>query len=162
MAQMSSYEVPTQIRDLAETSVEQARKAFGSFIGAARRASETAHDTADLARTNAQALYARSLDHAEQNIRAALDHAQKLAAAGSLPEAAAIQAEYARERFAALQAQAQDVGSLAQSAFQQGAERARAALQQGADAARTTLEQWQDAARDAAAAAHEASGAASH
>jgi phasin len=138
------------LRDLAETSLEQARKAFGSFIGAARRTTDTLQGSADLARSSTQDMYARGLDYAEQNVRAALDLGQKLAAARSLPEAAQIQAEYVRERFAAMQAQAKELGGLAQGAFQQGAERARAAVQQGADEAHKAVEQGQDAAQHAA------------
>ena len=37
MAQ-SPYEIPAEMRDFAEKSVEQARKAFEGFIGAAQKA----------------------------------------------------------------------------------------------------------------------------
>lgn len=40
MAQSSGHEVPTQIRDVAGTGLAQARTAFGSVVGAARRASD--------------------------------------------------------------------------------------------------------------------------
>ena len=162
MANIPSYEVPPQLRDFAETSLEQARKAFGSFIGAARRTSDTVQGSADLARSSAQDMYARSLTYAEQNVRAALDLAQKLAAARSLPEAAQIQAEYVRERFAAMQAQAKELGGVAQGAFQQGAERARAAMQEGADEARKAVEQGQDTAQPVVSEAQQAAEQAAH
>ena len=60
MANIPSFEVPPQMRDLAETSVEQARKAFGTFIGSARRATDTLQGSTDLTRTNASDIYARS------------------------------------------------------------------------------------------------------
>lgn len=40
MAQSSGHEVPTQIRDVAGTGLAQARTAFGSVVGAPRRASD--------------------------------------------------------------------------------------------------------------------------
>lgn len=156
MANIPSFEVPPQMRDLAETSLDQARKAFGTFVGAARRAADTAQDSTELARSNAQTLYGRSLDFAEQNVRSAFDHAQKLAAARSVPEAMQIQATYMRERFAAMQAQAKEFGTLAQGAMQQGAERAQSAMQQGADATRTATEQAQNAARQIGQETHQA------
>ncbi|MGH1573060.1 phasin [Methylobacterium sp. P31] len=162
MAQIPSYEVPPQMRDFAETSLEQARKAFGSFIGAARRATDTVHGSADLARTNMQDMYARSLDYAEQNIRAAMDLAQKLAAARSLPEATQIQAEYVRERFAAMQAQAKEFSGLAQSAMQQGAERAKAAMHQETEEARKAMERGQIAAQHMGHEAQQAAEQTSH
>ncbi|SFM13645.1 phasin [Methylobacterium pseudosasicola] len=157
MANIPSFEVPPQLRDLAETSVEQARKAFGTFIGSARRAADTVHGSTDLARTNAQGLYTRSLDYAEQNVRAAFDLAQKLATARSYPEALQLQADYVRERFAAIQAQAKDLGGLAQGAFQQGAERARSAVQQGVADTQKAVQQGQDAVQQTQHAAEQAS-----
>ena len=145
MANIPSFEVPPQMRDLAETSVEQARKAFGSFIGSARRAADSAQDSTELARTNAQDIYTRSLDYAEQHVRAAFDLAQKIANARSFPEAMQLQAEYVRERFSAMQAQAKDLGGLTQGALQQGAERAKAAMQQGVEETRKAVKQGQDA-----------------
>ncbi|MDP4003732.1 phasin [Methylobacterium sp. NEAU K] len=147
MANIPGYEVPPQMRDLAESSLDQARKAFGSFIAAARRTTDTVQDSAEFARTNAQDMYARGLGYAEQNVQAAFDLAQKLAAARSLSEATQIQAEYVRERFAAMQAQAKEMGGLAQAAMQQGAERAGTAMQQGAEATRKAVEQGQNAAQ---------------
>lgn len=149
MADFPSFEVPPQMRDFAESSLIQARQAFAKFIAAARRTTDTMQGSSEFARTQSQDMFTRGLDHAEQNVRAALDLAKKLAATRSFPEATQIQSEFVRERFAALQAQAQELGGLAQGAFQQGAERARAAMQQGADATRTAVEQGQDAARHA-------------
>jgi phasin len=162
MANIPSYEVPPQMRDLAETSIEQARKAFGSFIGAARRTTDTVHGSADLTRTSAQDVYTRSLDYAEQNVRAALDVAQKLAAARSFPEAAQIQAAYVRACFAAMQTQAKELGGLTQAAFQQGAERARATVQQGAEEAGKAMEQGQKSAAHMAQDAQQASDTETH
>ena len=156
MANIPSYEVPPQMRDLAETSLDQARKAFGTFIGAARRATDTAQESTELARTHTQDLYGRGLDYAEQNVRAAFDVAQKLATARSFPEALQIQAAYVRERFAAMQAQAKEFGSLAQGALQEGAERAKTAMQQGAETTRKAAEQAQNAAQTVGHETHQA------
>jgi len=157
MANIPSFEVPPQMRDLAETSVEQARKAFGTFIGSARRATDTLQGATELARPNAQAMYSRNLEYAEQNVRAAFDLAQKIAAARSFPEAMQLQAEYVRERFAAMQAQAKELGGLAQGAFQQGAERAKSAVQQGVDDTQKAMKQGQDAVQQTQHAAEQAS-----
>lgn len=81
--------------------------------------------TARRARTPTRDLFSRGLDDTEQNVRAALDLARKLAAAPSFPEATQIRAEFVRERFAAIQVQARDLNGLAQHAFQQSVEHAR-------------------------------------
>lgn len=143
-----TYEVPAEMRDFAEKSVEQARKAFDSFIGAARRTADTVQGSTDLARTNASNLSTRGFEFAEQNVNAAFDLAQKLVRSRDVQEAMQHQAEYVRSQFAAIQAQAKEFGGLAQSAFQQSAENAKSAMQQGANEARSAYEQGVETARE--------------
>lgn len=161
MSNVPNYEVPTEMRDFAEKSVEQARKAFDSFISAARRTADTVQGSADLARTNAQDVSSRGFEYAEQNVNAAFDLAQKLVRSRDIQEAMQHQAEFVRSQFAAIQAQAKEFSGIAQSALQQGAERAKSAMQEGADNTRKAFEQGlntaQQTADDAKAAAEKAS-----
>nr|WP_301288598.1 phasin [Methylorubrum extorquens] len=143
-----NYEVPTEMRDFAEKSVEQARKAFDSFIGAARRTADTVQGSTDLARSNATSISSRGFEYAEQNVNAAFDLAQKLVRSRDVQEAMQHQAEFVRAQFAAIQAQAKEFGGLAQSAFQQSAENAKSAMQQGAADARQAYEQGVETARE--------------
>ena len=145
MANTPNYEIPTEMRDFAEKSVEQARKAFDSFIGAARRTADTVQGSTDLARSNASSLSTRGFEFAEQNVNAAFDLAQKLVRAKDVQEAMQHQAEFVRSQFAAIQAQAKEFSGLAQSAMQQGADEARKAMEQGRDAAQETAENAQQA-----------------
>ncbi|WP_375455145.1 phasin [uncultured Methylobacterium sp.] len=162
MSNPPNYEVPTEMRDFAEKSVDQARKAFDSFIGAARRTADTVKDSTEVARTNAQDVSARGFEYAEQNVNAALDLAQKLVRSKDMQEAMQHQAEFVRSQFAAIQAQAKEFGGLAQSAMQQGAERAKSAMQESADQARKAMEQGADAAKQTAHDAQTAADRASH
>ena len=148
MADIPSYEVPPQMRDLAENSVAQARKAFDSFMGAARRASDTTQESVELTRANTQSLYARGFECAEQNVRATFDYAQKLAQARTLPEVMQIQAEYVRSQFGAMQAQAKEFGSMTQGAMQQGAGQVHKAMAEGKDAVRQATQEAADQARN--------------
>lgn len=148
-----NYEVPAEMRDFAEKSVDQARKAFDSFIGAARRTADTVQGSADLARTNASSLSARGFEYAEQNVNAAFDLAQKLVRSKDVQEAMQHQAEFVRTQFAAIQAQAKEFGGLAQSALQQSAENAKGAMQQGADEARKAFDKGAETAKTTAGAA---------
>src|SRR6516225_6528046 len=52
------YQIPTEMRDFAEKSVEQARKAFESFMGAAHKAAGTVEGTAETVQLNAKDLTA--------------------------------------------------------------------------------------------------------
>ncbi|AWN49697.1 phasin [Methylobacterium terrae] len=150
MTQTPNYEIPTEMRDFAEKSVEQARKAFDSFIGAARKTADTLQGSAELARNNAQDVSTRGISYAEQNVNAAFDLAQKLVRSKDVQEAMQHQAEFVRSQFAAMQTQAREFGGLAQSAMQQGAENAKQAMQQGAEQARNAMQQGAEAARNTA------------
>ena len=146
MSNTPNYEVPGEMRDFAEKSVDQARKAFDSFIGAARRTADTVQGSAEVARTNAQDISSRGFEYAEQNVNAAFDLAQKLVRSRDMQEAMQHQAEFVRTQFAAIQAQAKEFGGLAQTAMQQGAEKAKTVMQESADQARKAMDQGTDAA----------------
>ncbi|WP_298967786.1 phasin [uncultured Methylobacterium sp.] len=150
MSTTPNYEVPTEMRDFAEKSVDQARKAFDSFMGAARKTADTLQGSADMARSNAQTVSTRGFAFAEQNVNAAFDLAQKLVRSRDIQEAMQHQAEFVRSQFAAMQSQAKEFGSLTQTAMQQSAEKAKSAMQQGVETTRHAMNQGADAAKSTA------------
>ena len=113
-----NYEIPTEMRDMAEKSVEQARKAFEGFIGAAQKAVGQADSTTTTMQTSARAIGDKAVTFAEQNMRSAFDHAQKCVRANDMQEFMSLQAEYVRTQMTALQEQAKEFGSAMQSAAQ--------------------------------------------
>jgi phasin len=114
-----NYEIPPEMRDFAEKSVDQARKAIDGFIGAAKKTADTLESSATTVQANAKDVSRKTFSYAEQNIAAAFDLAQRLVRAKDLQEAMQIQAEYVRSQFAAMQAQMKEFGSAAQSAMSQ-------------------------------------------
>jgi phasin len=109
------YQIPTEMRDFAEKSVEQARKAFEGFMGAAQRAAGTVEGTAESVQSNAKDLTAKAFEAAETNINAAFELARNLVQAKDLQEVMALQTEYLKSQFAAVQSQAKDLGALIQN-----------------------------------------------
>ena len=109
-----AFEIPTEMRDFAERSVEQARKAFEGFVGAAHKAASAAEDAASNAQTNAKDMTTKVFDYAGANVAAAFDHAQKLVRAKDPQEALKLQAEYVRQQLEAIQTQAKEMGALVQ------------------------------------------------
>ena len=85
-------EVPTELRDLAEKTVDQAEKAFGMFFDAANKsiASIPAPGT-EMAK--------QALSLTEQNLKAAFEHARKLVHATDLQEAMRIQSDFLKSQF---------------------------------------------------------------
>ena len=113
-----SYEIPTEMRDMAEKSVDQARKAFEGFIGAAQKAVGQADSTATTLQTSARAIGDKAVTFAEQNVRSAFDYAQRVVRATDMQELLALQSEYVKTQMTAMQEQAKEFGSAVQSAAQ--------------------------------------------
>src|SRR5215213_7642780 len=119
-----NFQVPEEMRTMAERSVTQARQALESFMQAARRTAETMEQTTDKVQAGAKDMAQRTLSAAEQNIRTSLDYAERLVRAKDLQEAAQIQSEFVRSQVEAMQAQMKEFGSAAQSAMGQATDQA--------------------------------------
>jgi phasin len=117
--QTQNYEVPAEMRDFAEKSVEQARKAMDGFIGAAQKTVDTFEGSATTVQASAKDMTRKTFSYAEQNIAAAFELAQKMVRAKDLQEAMQAQAEFVRSQFEAMQTQMKEFGSLAQTAMKQ-------------------------------------------
>jgi len=109
------YEIPTEMRDFAEKSVEQARKAFEGFIGAAQKA-VTAAEASPFPVPGVKEVGAKAVSYAEANVKAAFDHAQKLVHAKDLQEVLQLQNEYLKSQLSTLQDQAKEFGAAVQKA----------------------------------------------
>ncbi|HTZ67884.1 MAG TPA: phasin [Roseiarcus sp.] len=116
----SPFEIPNDLRDFAERSVEQARKAFEGFLTVAQRASGVAGDPATTSQSGAKTVSAHVLSCTERNVNAAFDLAQKLVRAKDPQEALALQSEYMRTQLAVLQEQAKELGSVLQKSLTPG------------------------------------------
>ena len=124
----STYEIPGEMREFAEKSVDQARKAFEGFVGAAQKAAGQADETAVSLTTNVKTVGNKAMGFAEANIRAAFDHAQKLVRAKDMTEVMSLQSEFVRSQMASMQEQVKEIGTTFQSAAKTG-------MQSAADAA---------------------------
>jgi phasin len=85
-------EVPAELRDLAEKTIDQAEKAFGLFFDAASKSmASVPNPGADISK--------QALSFTEQNLKAAFEHARKLVHATDLQEAMRIQSEFLKSQF---------------------------------------------------------------
>ena len=113
----SPFEIPNGLRDFAERSVEQARKAFEGFLTVAQRASGVAGEATNTSQSGAKSVGAHVLTYTERNVNAAFDLAQKLVRAKDPQEALTLQNEYLKAQLAALQEQAKELGALVQKSL---------------------------------------------
>jgi len=109
-----SFEIPAEMRDFAEKSVEQARNAITGFIQNARKATDSLQTSTKTAELPPSVAFSRGLEFTEQNVTAAFELAQKLVRARDVQEAVQLQSEYVRTQFAALQSQAKELTSAVQ------------------------------------------------
>lgn len=104
----SSFEIPVEMRDSAEKSVEQARAAVIALVQNARKATESVQAQTKTAELPASVAYVRSLEQFEQILVSAFDVAQKLVRASSMQDVFQIQGDYVRSQFATLQSWAKE------------------------------------------------------
>jgi phasin len=112
------FEIPKEMRSMAEASLEQARKTFEKFLANAEAAAGSIEEHGATVRAGAKDINAKAIAFAEKNVQASLDHAQSLLHAKDLAEMMRLHGEY-------LQAQ---MGSLAEQASEMGQIAARAAM----------------------------------
>ena len=111
-----NFEIPREMRTIAEQSVEQARKAVDGFVAAAQKAVSTAEAQASSAQSSAKDVGQRAMGFAEQNIANSFEFAQKLVRAKDIQEVMALQQEYLQTQMKAMSEQAKDLGSAATKA----------------------------------------------
>jgi phasin len=99
-----TMEVPAQVRDFAEKSVDQAAKAFDAFISAANHSvTMVPNPTTEMSK--------KVLAFTETNMKAAFDHARKLVHAKDMQEAIQIQTEFLKSQYAAATEQLKEMGN---------------------------------------------------
>lgn len=116
MTQKPGYEIPGEMREFAERSVEQARKAFDGFMTAAKKATDDVHDTAEQARKGTLDMSAKAMTYAEGNVAAAFELAQKMVRARDVSEMMTLQANYLKSQMESFQGQLKDIGEQVQKA----------------------------------------------
>ena len=75
---MPNFEIPTQMRQFAEQSVEQAKKAVDGFLEAAHKTVSVIEGQANAAQSGAKTMTEKAMGFAEQNIANSFDFAQRL------------------------------------------------------------------------------------
>ncbi len=86
-------EVPAELRQLAEKTIDQAERAFGLFFDAARRSTATtAMSTAELSK--------QVLAFSEQSLKTSFEHARKVASTETIQEVATAQSELVKRQMA--------------------------------------------------------------
>jgi len=110
------FEIPKEMRAMAEASFDQARKAFDKFLTSAQTAAGTIEERGATVAAGAKDIGARAVSYAEQNVKASLDHAQSLLKAKDLTEVMRLHSEYVQGQMRALAQQASEMGQIVSKA----------------------------------------------
>lgn len=120
MAQPTSFEFPSELRELAEKNVQQARAAYGQFMDAMTQAMgmwATAMPSNDIS-ARFKSVQDRAGHFAKENTEAFFALASELARAKDITDVMAIQSRYAQTQLQTYALQAQELGHLMAEAAQ--------------------------------------------
>jgi phasin len=117
----NGFEIPEQMRDFAEKSVDQARKAFDDFMNVTQQAVSKVEDSASAVQTGTTDVNRKALTFAEEQVDAAFKFAQEMVRAKDLEEIMSLQQGYLRKQMETLGEQARDISDTATKAAQDAA-----------------------------------------
>jgi phasin len=108
----SGFEIPKEMRSMAEASFDQARKAFDKFLAGAQQTAGSIEEHGATVRAGAKDISAKAISYAEQNVQASLDYAQSLLHAKDLTEVMRLHSGYVQAQMRSLAEQASEMGQL--------------------------------------------------
>jgi phasin len=106
------FEIPKEMRSMAEASFDQARKAFEKFLSSAHATAGSIEERGATVRAGAKDISATAMSYAEKNVQASLDYAQSLLQAKDLTEIMRLHSEYVQAQMRSLAEQASDMGQI--------------------------------------------------
>lgn len=104
------FEIPKDMRSMAEASFEQARKGFEKFLAGAQQTAGSIEARGETVRAGTKDIGAKAISYAETNAQASLDHSQALLHAGDLPEVMRLHSEFVWAQMRSLAEQASEMG----------------------------------------------------
>jgi phasin len=110
MSEDVRFEIPKEMRSMAEASFEQTRRTFEKFLDSAKATAGSIEERNASMRAGARDFGARALSYAEKNVQASLDYAEQLLHARNLTDVMRLHGEYVQAQMRALAEQASEMG----------------------------------------------------
>src|ERR1700687_5636292 len=108
-----TFEIPAEMRAMAEKSVEQAKQAFDSFISAAQHAVNTAESQAAHSKSGAKKIGKLPISCTQRSVASSFEFAEKLVRAKDSQEVTALHADYVQSQIAEFTEQAKQLSQQA-------------------------------------------------
>ncbi|MDI4238519.1 phasin family protein [Bradyrhizobium sp. 31Argb] len=106
------FEIPKDVRSMAEASFEQARKTFEKFLASAQETAGSLEERSATVRAGAKDISSKALTYAENNVKASLDYAESLVKAKDVSEVMRLHSEYVQAQMRTLAQQASEMGQI--------------------------------------------------
>ena len=106
------FEIPKDMRSMAEASFDQARKSFEKFIAGAQAAADSLSARTATVGAGAKDASAMAFSYAGKNVQASLDYAQALVHAKDLSEVIRLHREYVQAQMRSVAEQASEMGQI--------------------------------------------------
>jgi phasin len=106
------FEIPKEMRSMAEASFDQARKAFENFLASAQQTAGTIEGRGATVRAGAKDISTKAISYAEKNVEASLNYAEQLLHAKDLAEVMRLHSEYVQNQMRSLAEQASEMGQI--------------------------------------------------
>src|ERR1700722_18290180 len=90
----SGFEIPKEMRSMAEASFDQARKGCEKFLTGAQATAGSIAERSATVRAGAKDIGTKAMSYAERNVQSSLDYAQSLLHAKDLTEVMRLHSEY--------------------------------------------------------------------
>ncbi|MDR3467672.1 MAG: phasin family protein [Xanthobacteraceae bacterium] len=110
MDQKGPFEIPPELRSMAEASFDQARKAFETFLSSAQQAASSLEGRGEAARASAKDFSVKAVSFAEKNVAASLEYAEQLLRAKDLTDVMKLHSNYVQNQMKVLAEQAREIG----------------------------------------------------
>jgi phasin len=115
------FEIPKDVRSMAEASLDQARKGFEKFLAGAQATAGAIEERHATVRAGAKDIGTRAISYAEKNVQASLDYAQSLLHAKDLTEIMKLHSEYVQGQMRSLAEQASEMSQIVSRAAMEAA-----------------------------------------
>jgi phasin len=119
--EQNRFEIPKEMRSMAEANFNQARSAFEKFVATAQAAAGSIEERGATVRASAKDVGAKAISYAEKNVQASLDYAQSLLHAKDLTEIMKLHSEYVQVQMRSLAEQASEMGQIVSRAAMEAA-----------------------------------------
>ncbi len=134
-----AFEMPVDVREFAEKSVDQAQVVYGQFRDATQETVDLLDVTATAVKDGAATLQLKAIDMAQANMIAGFDFARKFATAKDFKEVVDLQATFVREQFASLTEQTTELGGLAAKTVETASKPIKDGMTKSFDQAKTAF-----------------------